>query len=141
MSKALFLGSRTCSELSRIGCLLQGDREKTAGMTVSPLMDRTRAGITKSQVGFFDIVALPLFKSMAQVWHGMAWIPTILADHGRSQGSSWSRNMAVRGLLLVVLEALVETVRWANDKLLFASCGLLAIYMCTQTLLLAQHCC
>ncbi len=29
----------------------QGDREKAAGLTVSPLMDRDKAGITKSQVG------------------------------------------------------------------------------------------
>jgi hypothetical protein len=45
----------------------QGDRERAAGLAVSPLMDRARGGITKSQVGFFDIVALPLYKSLAQV--------------------------------------------------------------------------
>lgn len=42
-------------------------------------MDRTKQGISKSQVGFFDIVALPLFTSLAQVslllllW---TWLPS-----------------------------------------------------------------
>ncbi|GFR44852.1 hypothetical protein Agub_g6195 [Astrephomene gubernaculifera] len=47
----------------------QGDKEKTMHMMVSPLMDRCKDGITKSQVGFFDIVALPLFYSWASVFH------------------------------------------------------------------------
>lgn len=46
----------------------QGDKEKDMTMAVSPLMDRTKDGITKSQVGFFDIVALPLFHSWASVF-------------------------------------------------------------------------
>eukprot|EP00877_Chromochloris_zofingiensis_P005018 jgi/Chrzof1/14517/Cz09g05220.t1 len=45
----------------------QGDREKAVGLAVSPLMDRDKHGITKSQVGFFDIVALPLFQTFAQI--------------------------------------------------------------------------
>ncbi|KAG2445940.1 hypothetical protein HXX76_000543 [Chlamydomonas incerta] len=47
----------------------QGDKEKSMHMMVSPLMDRCKDGITKSQVGFFDIVALPLFYSWASVFH------------------------------------------------------------------------
>mmetsp|Transcript_34412 Transcript_34412/g.76444 ORF Transcript_34412/g.76444 Transcript_34412/m.76444 type:complete len:639 (+) Transcript_34412:160-2076(+) len=47
----------------------QGDKEKARHMMVSPLMDRCKDGITKSQVGFFDIVALPLFYSWATVFH------------------------------------------------------------------------
>lgn len=43
----------------------QGDREKGSGLGVSPLMDREKNGISKSQMGFFDIVALPLFQSLA----------------------------------------------------------------------------
>ncbi|GAX75245.1 hypothetical protein CEUSTIGMA_g2690.t1 [Chlamydomonas eustigma] len=46
----------------------QGDCEKLSGLQVSPLMDREKHGITKSQVGFFDIVALPLFQSFAQTF-------------------------------------------------------------------------
>ncbi len=40
----------------------QGDREKSFGLAVSPLMDRTKSGVTKSQCGFYNVVALPLFK-------------------------------------------------------------------------------
>lgn len=46
----------------------QGDKEKEIGLSVSPLMDREKNGITKSQVGFFDIVALPLFQSFSQAF-------------------------------------------------------------------------
>lgn len=53
-----------CAEFFR-----QGDKEKTIQLSVSPLMDRVKDGITKSQVGFFDIVALPLFYSWASVFH------------------------------------------------------------------------
>ena len=35
---------------------LQGDLERQKGLPISPLFDRERQGITKSQVGFFDIV-------------------------------------------------------------------------------------
>ncbi|KAL6762148.1 hypothetical protein V8C86DRAFT_1806156 [Haematococcus lacustris] len=42
---------------------LQGDVERAAGLPLSPLCDRTKQGITKSQVGFFDFVALPLFNN------------------------------------------------------------------------------
>jgi len=44
----------------------QGDKEKEHGaVTTSPLMDREKGGITKSQCGFFQIVVLPLFKSFS----------------------------------------------------------------------------
>jgi len=46
----------------------QGDREKQNGLSVSPLMDRDKNGISMSQVGFFDIVALPLFQSFAHAF-------------------------------------------------------------------------
>ncbi|DBA92091.1 hypothetical protein WJX77_006602 [Trebouxia sp. C0004] len=45
----------------------QGDNEKQLHMLVSPLMDRSKGGITKSQVGFFDVVAMPLFRSWCAV--------------------------------------------------------------------------
>ncbi|KAJ9520995.1 hypothetical protein QJQ45_022698, partial [Haematococcus lacustris] len=41
----------------------QGDAERAQGLTISPLCDRTKQGITKSQVGFFEFVALPLFTN------------------------------------------------------------------------------
>ncbi|GAX85226.1 hypothetical protein CEUSTIGMA_g12646.t1 [Chlamydomonas eustigma] len=45
----------------------QGDLEKERGHVVSPLMDRAKAGITKSQPGFFNLIALPLFSSFVSV--------------------------------------------------------------------------
>ena len=47
---------RTLQEMFR-----QGDRERALGQPISPLMDRVKGGVTKSQTGFFNIVALPLF--------------------------------------------------------------------------------
>ena len=43
----------------------QGDREKQNGLSVSPLMDREKNGITKSQVGFFGA-----WGARPQPWHG-----------------------------------------------------------------------
>ena len=39
----------------------QGDRERALGQPISPLMDRTKGGVTKSQTGFFNVVALPMY--------------------------------------------------------------------------------
>jgi hypothetical protein len=39
----------------------QGDRERALGLPISPLMDRAKGGVTKSQTGFFSIVALPMY--------------------------------------------------------------------------------
>jgi len=47
----------------------QGDKEKELGaLQTSPLMDREKAGITKSQRGFFQIVVLPLFQSFGSAF-------------------------------------------------------------------------
>ena len=43
---------------------LQGDLEKAKGYPVSPLMDRDKAGVSKSQTGFFNAIVLPLFSSL-----------------------------------------------------------------------------
>jgi cAMP-specific phosphodiesterase 4 len=44
----------------------QGDAEKSLDLPVSPLCDRDKGGITKSQVGFFRVVALPLLEVYAE---------------------------------------------------------------------------
>ncbi|KAK9868656.1 hypothetical protein WJX84_004455 [Apatococcus fuscideae] len=47
---------------------LQGDRERALDLKISPLMDRAdSAGMVKSQVGFFEIVALPIFRAYRQL--------------------------------------------------------------------------
>jgi len=45
----------------------QGDLEKSRGYPVSPLMDRDKDGIAKSQTGFLDAIVLPLYSSFAAV--------------------------------------------------------------------------
>lgn len=45
----------------------QGDREKEEGLPVSFLMDRDKPGVTKTQVGFFDFVVLPFFRTFASL--------------------------------------------------------------------------
>jgi len=45
----------------------QGDLEKQLGLEVTPLFDRAKGGVTKSQVSFFDIVGAPLFAALTAV--------------------------------------------------------------------------
>uniref|UniRef100_A0A7R9VPE0 PDEase domain-containing protein n=1 Tax=Chlamydomonas euryale TaxID=1486919 RepID=A0A7R9VPE0_9CHLO len=42
----------------------QGDVEASAGLPVSPLMNRKGDGVMKSQVGFLSVVVLPMYKSL-----------------------------------------------------------------------------
>ncbi|KAG2486573.1 hypothetical protein HYH03_014743 [Edaphochlamys debaryana] len=49
---------------------LQGDREKALGLPISPLFDRSKQGASKSQVGFFDFVALPLIRALGEAFLG-----------------------------------------------------------------------
>eukprot|EP00798_Chlamydomonas_sp_ICE-L_P003974 gene3974-14053_t len=46
----------------------QGDRERQAKNSISPLMDRCKTGITKSQPGFFNVVVLPLFTDFVSAF-------------------------------------------------------------------------
>ncbi|MEW5301730.1 MAG: hypothetical protein WDW36_004570 [Sanguina aurantia] len=48
----------------------QGDAEKACKLPVSPLFDRTKPGVTKSQVGFFDLIVIPCFHSFTTIFHG-----------------------------------------------------------------------
>jgi len=44
----------------------QGDREKALGLDpVSFLMDRDKPGVSQTQTGFFEHVALPLYRALA----------------------------------------------------------------------------
>ena len=50
---------------------MQGDQERLRGLPVSALMDRTKGqGITKSQTGFFNFVALPMYNAMVAAFPG-----------------------------------------------------------------------
>mmetsp|Transcript_30889 Transcript_30889/g.80538 ORF Transcript_30889/g.80538 Transcript_30889/m.80538 type:complete len:1017 (-) Transcript_30889:1826-4876(-) len=59
----------------------QGDQEKATNLPLSPLFDRTKPGISKSQVGFFDVVVLPLFKVLVSAMPGAAPLLTGAEDN------------------------------------------------------------
>lgn len=40
----------------------QGDKEKEAGLQISYLMDRYTVNTSKSQIGFIDVLVLPLYE-------------------------------------------------------------------------------
>ena len=46
----------------------QGDKERAQGLPISPLMDRRKGGVTKSQTGFFNLVAIPLYEAFSEVF-------------------------------------------------------------------------
>ncbi|KAG2430444.1 hypothetical protein HXX76_009967 [Chlamydomonas incerta] len=48
----------------------QGDRERELGLPISPLFDRAKQGVSKSQVGFFEFVALPLARALTSAFPG-----------------------------------------------------------------------
>ncbi|GIL46284.1 hypothetical protein Vafri_3299 [Volvox africanus] len=48
----------------------QGDREREMGHSISPLFDRAKQGVSKSQVGFYDFVALPLVHALSSAFPG-----------------------------------------------------------------------
>ncbi|GAX85340.1 hypothetical protein CEUSTIGMA_g12757.t1 [Chlamydomonas eustigma] len=70
---------------------LQGDLERSRGYPISPLMDRNQIGITRSQVGFFNVIVLPLFKGLASV------LPSVqpLLDQVLSNFQMWSETEAL----------------------------------------------
>ncbi|KAM9763016.1 3',5'-cyclic-AMP phosphodiesterase 4C-like isoform 2-T2 [Menidia menidia] len=47
----------------------QGDKERDKGMEISPMCDKQNASIEKSQVGFIDYVAHPLWETWADLVH------------------------------------------------------------------------
>ena len=68
----------------------QGDCERAAGLPISPLMDRTKEGITRSQPGFFNIVALPLFSAFCSAFTGCVPLHDGVKDNfSRWVGSRW----------------------------------------------------
>ncbi|XP_070506226.1 3',5'-cyclic-AMP phosphodiesterase-like isoform X2 [Chironomus tepperi] len=48
---------------------LQGDKERAAGMDISPMCDRHNSTVEKSQVGFIDYIVHPLWETWADLVH------------------------------------------------------------------------
>ncbi|XP_006876393.1 PREDICTED: cAMP-specific 3',5'-cyclic phosphodiesterase 4C [Chrysochloris asiatica] len=47
----------------------QGDRERDIGLDISPMCDKHTASVEKSQVGFIDYIAHPLWETWADLVH------------------------------------------------------------------------
>lgn len=47
---------------------MQGDKERTLGIEISPLCDRTTTSIPKSQIGFIDVIVRPCFESLLKAF-------------------------------------------------------------------------
>ena len=48
---------------------MQGDKQKACCLPVIPFKDRAQEGrMTQSQLGFFSIVSIPLFKAMTDLF-------------------------------------------------------------------------
>lgn len=43
----------------------QGDMERAAGLPISPMCDRTKAGVAQSQVNFIEFVVAPLYVQVS----------------------------------------------------------------------------
>lgn len=67
----------------------QGDVERQNGMAISPLFDRSKQGITKSQVGFFDIVIIPLFHTFGKVFSNSRPLLTYVMRNYRYWSGAW----------------------------------------------------
>ena len=62
----------------------QGDKEKALKLPISPLMDRTKEGVTKSQIYFLNVVAIPLFTQLAKAFPGTKeLLDNLMANFGR----------------------------------------------------------
>jgi len=71
----------------------QGDREKALGLPVSLLMDRQKDGISKSQVGFFNAVAMPMYETLAQAFPGTS----PLMNSVKANMEHWQRKQDAHG--------------------------------------------
>uniref|UniRef100_A0A7R9V3C6 PDEase domain-containing protein n=1 Tax=Chlamydomonas euryale TaxID=1486919 RepID=A0A7R9V3C6_9CHLO len=59
----------------------QGDSEAFLGVSISPLMDRKKAGVSKSQCGFFKVVVIPMLTSFVQAFPETAAILANLMEN------------------------------------------------------------
>ncbi|GLI61128.1 hypothetical protein VaNZ11_003403 [Volvox africanus] len=59
----------------------QGDRERQLGIPISPLFDRSKQGVSKSQVGFYEFVALPMVHALCSAFPGTQPLMTCFLDN------------------------------------------------------------
>merc|ERR1712232_1296033 len=79
-----------CEWVSRLEeeFFLQGDQERLLGFEeVSFLMDRGAGGVSENQTGFFEYVALPLFRAMVKAFPDAQ----PMLDAVEANGAEWGR--------------------------------------------------
>lgn len=65
----------------------QGDKERTLGLPISPLTDRRKQGLTNSQIGFFEIFVIPMYKHMVEAFPDCQ----LLLDGAQSNCDNWKQ--------------------------------------------------
>ncbi|KAL7056340.1 hypothetical protein AAHC03_020782 [Spirometra sp. Aus1] len=63
---------------------LQGDRERAAGLDISPMCDRQTATVEKSQVSFIDFISHPLWETWSDLVHPAAQGILELLEYNRN---------------------------------------------------------
>jgi hypothetical protein len=61
----------------------QGDRERELEMPVTPLMDRTKASMSKGQIAFANFLVIPMFQSFVQLFPKMKFLLNYVEDNKR----------------------------------------------------------
>lgn len=67
---------------------MQGDREKNFGLSISPFMDRSQPGVSKSQISFINFVIVPMFESISEFLPDMHFS----VDHAEQNKSYWMEH-------------------------------------------------
>ena len=66
----------------------QGDREKELGLPVSPMNDRERVVVSKSQTGFISLLVEPLFSAYSAFDPNATFLDEAL-DQLKKNASAW----------------------------------------------------
>lgn len=62
----------------------QGDKEKENNLPISPLMDRDKLNIPKSQIDFTDFIVSPLFKNLVASFTSLHFIATNIQENRKT---------------------------------------------------------
>jgi len=63
----------------------QGDLERTAGLNITYLMDRSTVQVARSQIGFLDVIIQPPFECLARVIPKMS----VFLEFGEKTKEGW----------------------------------------------------
>uniref|UniRef100_A0A0G4F7T7 Phosphodiesterase n=1 Tax=Chromera velia CCMP2878 TaxID=1169474 RepID=A0A0G4F7T7_9ALVE len=81
---------RKWTELVMTEFFSQGDRERENGLPISMLMDRASTNIARGQVGFIDVIVVPLLTAMEEVLPAMKVCTTYM----KGNRDFWAENEA-----------------------------------------------